>query len=70
MKHYYKVTDIIKFLDYKSPRTFLFAANKATKENKNDLLIVKIWKARVPSKIGRQIVWLKESVDNILEGKK
>lgn len=69
MEKFYTTKDIAKMLGYSSPRTFLFAAKKANKE-RQDILINQVWNARIPAKVGRNILWFKSAVDNILKESK
>lgn len=59
---YYKTDEISNLLRYGSPRTFLQAVKLRTTPT-----MVKIWEARIPSKVGRNILWDKVKIDKIIK---
>ncbi len=62
---YYETHEIAVILKYKSPRAFLAAIR-----NKTSPLLCELWEARVSAKVGRNILWPKQKIDNILKALK
>ena len=59
---FYLTHEVSEKLRYASPRTFLVACKSA-----DSSLIRKILKTRVAGKVGKNILWNKSQVDQILE---
>lgn len=61
---FYTTNELAALLRYKHPRTFLVALR-----NKTTPLLEKLWEARLPAKVGKRILWHKQTTDRILENK-
>ncbi len=65
---YYETHEVAALLkgSYKSPRTFL-AAIRSKERRLTSPLLCELWEARIAAKIGRNILWPKQKIDNILK---